>query len=384
MFSEKLGPTSTNLDPSVKKRLLLAWSQLGSQLMDLPTSSDGFDFLTYDVNHLSLSPTELRAKDELHQMKEELKNTEELVGKKFEQMEESLAKLALENKELRAEHEKLSLSNANKFAELKEYQNKQQKAIDDLTEKLKRANNIRGMDHKQKNYQEGLQRNRDKSLKSGRAMVGAKLVKQKQSNANKFEEIEQKNDKLEKSQKEEQLNIVHPQKTVTTMREIGQTPQQNRWDFAACHVNLALSEPDRLIVQHNDDKWEWSSVRAERPLLPENPYFEVEVLEKTWTIRSWSAFWRGESERRLPAFPRNLCFGTKPEFGVGDVVGCGINFKNHRHDIIYTKNGKRLDTWGLVADSASDLFPCVSLRLRGTKIKVNFGPNFKYNIADVI
>uniref|UniRef100_A0A183CJC3 SH3 domain-containing protein n=1 Tax=Globodera pallida TaxID=36090 RepID=A0A183CJC3_GLOPA len=42
----------------------------------------------------------------------------------------------------------------------------------------------------------------------------------KLSNGNKFVGIEQKNDKLEKYQKEQQLNIVNLQETVATMREI--------------------------------------------------------------------------------------------------------------------------------------------------------------------
>uniref|UniRef100_A0A183BUH6 Uncharacterized protein n=1 Tax=Globodera pallida TaxID=36090 RepID=A0A183BUH6_GLOPA len=54
-----------NLGPSVEVLLLRATlahvesqqaEQLERQQMDVPTSSDGFDFLTYDVNHLSLSP----------------------------------------------------------------------------------------------------------------------------------------------------------------------------------------------------------------------------------------------------------------------------------------------------------------------------------------
>uniref|UniRef100_A0A183BTG7 Moesin/ezrin/radixin homolog 1 n=1 Tax=Globodera pallida TaxID=36090 RepID=A0A183BTG7_GLOPA len=240
MFSENLGPT--NLEPSVKKRLLLAWSQLGGQLMDLPTSSGGFDFLTYDVNHLSLSPTELRAKDELHQMKEESKITEKLVGKKFQQMEESLAKLALENKELRAEHEKLSLSNANKFAELKEYQNKQQQTIDDLTEKLKRD-------------QEEL--------------LDAKLEEQKLSNDQQEQYANLQTQRRRRLPLELQCEVISalPFQRGRRMlllcnpiaknciglvrKQMGQF--ENRWDLTACHEDLALSEPDRLVVQRNGE-----------------------------------------------------------------------------------------------------------------------------------
>uniref|UniRef100_A0A914H0Z0 Uncharacterized protein n=1 Tax=Globodera rostochiensis TaxID=31243 RepID=A0A914H0Z0_GLORO len=117
------------------------------------------------------------------------------------------------------------------------------------------------------------------------AIVVAELEGQKLSNANKFAEIEQKNAlqqekvvKLEKYQKEQQLNIVALQETVATLREIGLIPQ-NRWDSTACHGNLALSELDRLIVQHNRDDWEWYSVRAEKRL-PGNTYFEVQIVEK--------------------------------------------------------------------------------------------------------
>uniref|UniRef100_A0A914H7L6 B30.2/SPRY domain-containing protein n=1 Tax=Globodera rostochiensis TaxID=31243 RepID=A0A914H7L6_GLORO len=82
----------------------------------------------------------------------------------------------------------------------------------------------------------------------------------------------------------------------------------NRWDPTACHGGLSIIEPKRLIVQHKRKNY------------------------------------------------------------VGDVVGCGVDLATRQ--IIYTKNGRRLETAGLFVDSAADLFP--------SKIEANFGPAFEY------
>ncbi|KAI3407738.1 hypothetical protein GPALN_014287 [Globodera pallida] len=77
---------------------------------------------------------------------------------------------------------------------------------------------IRRMEQKLKDGQGERKCKMDESLKSVQTMVDAELEAEKQSNANKFAEIEQKRGKLEKYQKEEQLNIVRLQKTVATLK----------------------------------------------------------------------------------------------------------------------------------------------------------------------
>uniref|UniRef100_A0A183BPB8 B30.2/SPRY domain-containing protein n=1 Tax=Globodera pallida TaxID=36090 RepID=A0A183BPB8_GLOPA len=143
---------------------------------------------------------------------------------------------------------------------------------------------------------------------------------------------------------------------------------------------------------------------AERPI-PKNGifYYELNIIRTHW----WQAVGLAPKPKQLHrlsansegtyAYCSNGTFGFflrhphegserfrgKPSFGVGDVVGCGINLATRQ--IIYTKNGERLDTNNLfVPDSGDDLFPFVILSHRGDKVKANFGPNFKFDIAGVI
>uniref|UniRef100_A0A914HPN6 Viral A-type inclusion protein n=1 Tax=Globodera rostochiensis TaxID=31243 RepID=A0A914HPN6_GLORO len=270
---EYLWPTFSNLEPSEELRLLRA--RIGElerqQSNNSPTSSASFDLLAQNENDVAdtlngqndeIWPTNDkestadqqgeeqkkcdRFEDELHQMKEELKNTKESFDKKFEQIE------TLQKK-------------------MEEYQNKQQQTIDDLTEKLKVS--IDQFSLMQSDQKALLQRlnalelnqtvNSEQQKTDQKAnVVGKKFEQmeeriaklelenkelraeheelnkdQQEKYANKFAEMEQKNDKLEKSQKEQQLNIVDLQKTVAVLSKIGLI---NRWDSTACHEDLEL------------------------------------------------------------------------------------------------------------------------------------------------
>uniref|UniRef100_A0A914GWS1 B30.2/SPRY domain-containing protein n=1 Tax=Globodera rostochiensis TaxID=31243 RepID=A0A914GWS1_GLORO len=178
----------------------------------------------------------------------------------------------------------------------------------------------------------------------------------------------------------------------------GLTPQ-NRWDPTACQVGLTVSEPDRLLVQYKEGP---RSVLAEWAIPKNSPgsfYYEVTILEKgngivfvglgtkqmplhnwvgccegTYAYQSNGVFMGNEVEGCSRHVGRPLIDG-KPSFGVGDVIGCGVNLATRQ--IIYTKNGKRLETTGLFVGSAADLFPCVTLCDAAGKIEANFGPDFK-------
>uniref|UniRef100_A0A914HTZ4 Uncharacterized protein n=1 Tax=Globodera rostochiensis TaxID=31243 RepID=A0A914HTZ4_GLORO len=179
----------------------------------------------------------------------------------------------------------------------------------------------------------------------------------------------------------------------------GLTPQ-NRLDSAACHQDLTLTGPKRLIVQHKGKDSEWRSVLAELPI-PKSGifYYEVKIVGKGGDIHIGLAPKQSQLDNWFGYYQGNYSYGScgtfwghavggcsygmngrpyidgKPKFGVGDVVGCGVNLANRQ--IFYTKNGQRLETTDLFADSAADLFPCVTLLRNGDKIEANFGPNFE-------
>uniref|UniRef100_A0A183BPY2 B30.2/SPRY domain-containing protein n=1 Tax=Globodera pallida TaxID=36090 RepID=A0A183BPY2_GLOPA len=158
--------------------------------------------------------------------------------------------------------------------------------------------------------------------------------------------------KMEQYPKELQQNI---DALTEAQQGNGLMPEQNQWDSTACHEELTLSGPDQLIVHYTGKNWGKNcSVLAKRPMPKKNfgnSYYEVTILEKACDVSiglatkempldGWVGFEEGtyayasngtfmghEVEEWSPLSAHPFIEHGIPEFGVGDVIGCGVDWQ---------------------------------------------------------
>uniref|UniRef100_A0A914GYG4 B30.2/SPRY domain-containing protein n=1 Tax=Globodera rostochiensis TaxID=31243 RepID=A0A914GYG4_GLORO len=182
------------------------------------------------------------------------------------------------------------------------------------------------------------------------------------------------------------------------LKENASLCENNHWNSEDCHSDLLLLKPDLLKVVCRGKEEFYRSVRAvfAQPQKSGIFYYEVKIVMAQRNYTRDIAI--GLAPKSMPLnntgvgkyndtyayfddgfiYGHNIGgYGGNLNFEAGDVIGCGVDLA--RQEIIYTKNGRRLNTSNMLVHSV-DLFPAVSLRNPGDIVEANFGPSFKYNM----
>lgn len=178
-----------------------------------------------------------------------------------------------------------------------------------------------------------------------------------------------------------------------------------RWSEEYRSPMLSVSADGRDLTYQGSPSNSDKDAAAARTIFPIPPacgiyYYEVEVTSKTnsgkghisvglvsrdfklvrlpgWEKNSWG--YHGDDGSSFAAEKTGTPYG--PQFGAGDVIGCGIDFSQNR--AFYTKNGALL---GSVFDNIGkdcDIYPAVGLCHPGESVRANFGQDpFKFDIED--
>ncbi|KAG2070698.1 SPRY-domain-containing protein [Suillus decipiens] len=173
-----------------------------------------------------------------------------------------------------------------------------------------------------------------------------------------------------------------------------------RWSEEYRSPMLSVSLDGRDLTYQGSPSNSDKDAAAARTIFPIPPacgiyYYEVEVTSKAnsnkglvsrdfklvrlpgWEKNSWG--YHGDDGSSFAAEKTGTPYG--PQFGAGDVIGCGIDFSQNR--AFYTKNGALL---GSVFDNIGkdcDIYPAVGLCHPGESVRANFGQDpFKFDIED--
>ncbi|KAF9263120.1 SPRY-domain-containing protein [Marasmius fiardii PR-910] len=176
-----------------------------------------------------------------------------------------------------------------------------------------------------------------------------------------------------------------------------------RWSVQFRHHILSLSEDGRELTYQGTgstdrDREAAAAARTIQHIPPACGiyYYEVEIRSKGqkahisigfagsdvrtsrlpgWEPNSWG--YHGDDGCSFAAEKNGTKYG--PTFGVGDVIGCGVDFTTNR--AFYTKNGVNLGPVFENVGKGIDLYPSVGLQHVGESVKVNFGHEpFRYDI----
>ncbi|KAL3086803.1 hypothetical protein niasHS_008590 [Heterodera schachtii] len=274
--------------------------------------------------------------------------------------------------------------------------------------------------------------NKEQKLKLQEMMVEQKALKEKMAkieqekdknaNAYQFSTILEKISELEKQQKHQHENTTkansdqfskmqNDQKIILEkINELEKEQKQkkallnfrqNYWDANVCHENLEIIGHKNLIVHYKGIELVWCSVFAVHPFLLNNNssdifYYEISIGNKGSRLifgfalkqqnkldgRMGNGAYSYESDGKIWINGERQEINDEYSYGVGDTVGIGVNSATQQ--IIFTKNGQRLDSVDFfVAPSFADVsfYPFVSLAYSDDQIEANFGPNFKFDLA---
>ncbi|KAG0318617.1 hypothetical protein BGZ97_003477 [Linnemannia gamsii] len=176
----------------------------------------------------------------------------------------------------------------------------------------------------------------------------------------------------------------------------------SRWSSVEKTDKTELSEDDLQVRYTGPGKADSdaSAIRANRPIPPQCGVYYYEVLIKSngqqgyigigacnanvaldrlpgWEPLSWG--YHGDDGNGFEGCGNGRPFG--PVFTTGDVIGCGINFRDM--SLFYTKNGIYLGV--AFRNLKGPLYPTVGMRTSGEIVEANFGQHeFVFNIEEYV